>query len=124
VTIITPHMHAGADLPVHHAPQLYRKLARMGVAVQPATFVTRIDPDEVICEARFGGAQTRLDHAGTIVFAMGNRACNALTEPLRMRGLEVHVVGDALAPRQVDHAIVDGELAGWMIGSGGNDAAT
>ena len=124
VTIITPHMHAGADLPVHHAPQLYRKLARMGVAVRPATFVTRILQGVVICEDRFGGQEARLDHEGAVVLAMGNVACNALADPLRALGLEVHVVGDALAPRQVDHAIVDGERAGWMIGSGGNDAET
>ncbi|RXV59145.1 hypothetical protein C6W92_15630 [Roseovarius sp. A46] len=122
VTIITPHMHAGADLPVHHAPQLYRKLARTGISVRPATFVTQILPDAVLCEDRFGGAKTRLDHDGAIVLAMGNVARNGLADPLRVLGLEVHVVGDALAPRQVDHAIVDGERAGWMIGSGGNDA--
>lgn len=124
VTIITPHMYAGADLPVHHAPQLYRKLARMGVAVHPSTFVTQIVPGAVICEGRFDGQETRLSHEGAIVLAMGNIANSALADPLRALGLEVHVVGDALAPRQVDHAIVDGERAGWMIGSGGNDAET
>jgi 2,4-dienoyl-CoA reductase-like NADH-dependent reductase (Old Yellow Enzyme family) len=124
VTIITPHMHAGADLPVHHAPQLYRKLARMNVAVRPATFITRIERGAVICEDRFGGQETRLDHTGAIVLAMGNVARNALADPLRAQGIEVHVVGDALSPRQVDHAIVDGERAGWMIGTGGNDAET
>jgi 2,4-dienoyl-CoA reductase-like NADH-dependent reductase (Old Yellow Enzyme family) len=124
VTIITPHFHAGADLPVHHAPQLYRKLAKIGVTVRPATFVTRIEPGTVICEDRFDGRETRLEHGGAIVLAMGNVARNALSKPLRALGLEVHVVGDALAPRQVDHAITDGERAGWMIGSGGNDVAT
>lgn len=122
VTIITPHIHAGADLPVHHAPQLYRKLSRLGVAVRPVTFVTRIEPDAVTCENRFDGKQTRLDHEGAIVLAMGNVAQNALADPLKALGLEVHVVGDALAPRQVDQAIMDGERAGWMIGSGGNHA--
>lgn len=124
VTIITPHFHAGADLPVHHAPQLYRKLAKIGTTVRPATFVTQIEPDAVICEDRFDGHETRLEHKGAIVLAMGNIARNALAEPLRALGLEVHVVGDALAPRQVDHAITDGERAGWMIGSGGNDVST
>jgi 2,4-dienoyl-CoA reductase-like NADH-dependent reductase (Old Yellow Enzyme family) len=122
VTILTPHMYAGADLPVHHAPQLYRKLARMGVMVRPATFAIGITPDSILCEGRFDGRAARIEHTGPIVLAMGNTSENALAGPLRASGLEVHVVGDALAPRQVDHAIVDGERAGWMIGSGGSDA--
>ena len=119
VTIITPHMHAGADLPVHHAPSLYRRMAAMGVSVKPATFVTSIHPHALNCEYRFGGSAYRLDHEGPIVLAMGSLANNSLARSLEARGLEVLVVGDALAPRQVDAAIVDGERAGWMIGSGG-----
>ena len=118
VTIITPHMHAGADLPVHHAPQLYRRLAAMEISVMPATFVTRIGKGELLCEDRFGGRERRVDHDGAVVLAMGNISLGALAPSLDAQGVEVHVVGDALAPRQVDAAIVDGERAGWMIGSG------
>lgn len=124
VTIVTPHMHAGADLPVHHAPQLYRRLAGMGIAVEPATFVTSIGRAALVCERRFGGQEYRVDHAGPVVLAMGNVASNALARPLEARGIDVFVVGDALTPRQVDMAIVDGERAGWMIGSGGQHGET
>jgi hypothetical protein len=115
VTIVTPHMHAGADLPVHHAPALYRRLAALGVEVLPATFVTAIEPTVVACEARFSGAVRRMEHTGPVVLAMGNRANDALARTIPGRGIELHVVGDALAPRQVDIAILDGERAGWAI---------
>jgi hypothetical protein len=115
VTIVTPHMHAGADLPVHHAPALYRRLAALGIEVLPATFVTTIEPTGVACEARFSGALRRMEHTGPIILAMGNRANNALARSMASRGIELHVVGDALAPRQVDIAILDGERAGWAI---------
>ena len=115
VTIVTPHMHAGADLPVHHAPALYRRLAALGIAVIPATFVTAIEPDGLVCEDRFNGSARRIPHDGPIVLAMGGRADDTLARDLEGNGLEIFLVGDALAPRQVDVAILDGERAGWMI---------
>ncbi|SEG39481.1 FAD-dependent oxidoreductase [Bosea lathyri] len=115
VTIVTPHMHAGADLPVHHAPALYRRLAALGIAVIPATFVTAIEPDGLVCEDRFNGSARRIAHDGPIVLAMGGRADDTLARDLEGSGLEIFLVGDALAPRQVDVAILDGERAGWMI---------
>jgi 2,4-dienoyl-CoA reductase-like NADH-dependent reductase (Old Yellow Enzyme family) len=115
VTIVTPHMHAGADLPVHHAPNLYRRLATLGIDVLPGTFVTQITASGLACEARFGGTLRHLDHTGPVVLAMGNRANDSLASIITKRGVELHVVGDALAPRQVDIAILDGERAGWTI---------
>lgn len=115
VTIVTPHMHAGADLPVHHAPALYRRLAALGVDVVPATFVVAIEPDGIVCEDRFGGATRRIAHDGPVIVAMGNTANDHLARELADTGLDLLVVGDARAPRQVDIAILDGERAGWMI---------
>jgi 2,4-dienoyl-CoA reductase-like NADH-dependent reductase (Old Yellow Enzyme family)/thioredoxin reductase len=115
VTIVTPHMHAGADLPVHHAPALYRRLAEFGVTVVPATFVTAIEPGNLVCEERFGGRERRIGHDGPVVLAMGNRADNALARELERSAVDLFTVGDALTPRQVDVAILDGERAGWMI---------
>jgi len=115
VTIVTPHMHAGADLPVHHAPALYRRLAALRIAVTPASFVIAIEPQRLVCEARFGGATSTIAHAGSVVLAMGNSADDVLARQLAGSDLEIHLVGDALAPRQVDIAILDGERAGWTL---------
>jgi hypothetical protein len=46
---------------------------------------------------------------------MGSLTQDALSRELESTGLDVFLVGDALAPRQVDMAILDGERAGWMI---------
>ena len=115
VTIVTPHMHAGANLPVHHAPALYRRLSSLGIAVVTATFVVGIEPAALMCEDRFSGRRRTIDHDGPVVLAMGNRANDTLVQELDGSGLDVLVVGDAFAPRQVDAAIIDGERAGWMI---------
>lgn len=115
VTIVTPHMHAGADLPVHHAPALYRRLAGIGIDVHAATFVTAIEDDGLLCEARFGERRWRLAGVDRVVIAMGNEANNGLARDLADARMATMVVGDAVAPRQVDAAILDGERAGWMI---------
>ncbi|MBW3098187.1 FAD-dependent oxidoreductase [Pseudohoeflea coraliihabitans] len=116
VTIITPHMHAGADLPVHHAPHLYRRLASLGIATMASTFVTAVTEDGLECEDRFGGGTHFRAHGGPVVLAMGNVAQNSMAADCEALGLETFIIGDALAPRQADVAIVDGERAGWMIG--------
>lgn len=115
VTIVTPHMHAGANLPVHHAPALYRRLATLGIGVIPSTFVTAIEPHRLFCEERFGCGARQIEHEGAVILAMGNRADDAMARGFAGSGIEIHVVGDALAPRQVDTAILDGERAGWML---------
>ncbi len=38
-----------------------------------------------------------------------------LPKTLRRSGVEILVVGDALAPRQIENANLDGERAGWLI---------
>lgn len=113
--ILTPHFHAGADLPVHHAPALYRRLGSLGITVETSVFVTGIGPDTVTCEDRFTGETRAIDHAGPVVLAMGSIANDTLARRLGDEFAALHVVGDALAPRQVDAAILDGERAGWMI---------
>lgn len=115
VRIVTPHLYAGADLPVHHAPSLYRRLARLGVEVVPATFVLGITGDALLCEGRFDGRELRLGHTGPVILAMGNVANAGLARELDEMGQRILVTGDALAPRQIDAAILDGERAGWMI---------
>jgi hypothetical protein len=108
-------MHAGADLPVHHAPALYRHLSAAGVEVVPATFVTEIRPESVACEARFGGRRFEIAPVATVVLAMGNVAETGLAADLERTSAETLLVGDAVAPRQVEHAILDGERAGWLL---------
>lgn len=115
VTLVTPHPYAGAELPVQYSPQLYRRLAVLGVSTVHSTFVTAVGPDAVDCLGRFDGRRSRMAHRGSVVLAMGNLANNRLAKELEQHQARVLMVGDALAPRHVEAAILDGERAGWMI---------
>jgi hypothetical protein len=42
------------------------------------------------------------------VYAYGGRSVDELSEPLKARGVAVEVVGDAFAPRSLQHAILEG----------------
>jgi 2,4-dienoyl-CoA reductase-like NADH-dependent reductase (Old Yellow Enzyme family)/thioredoxin reductase len=115
VTLVTPHLHAGADLPIHHVPSLYRHLAAAGVEVLPAIFVSAIEDNTVKCVGRFDGKNYEIEAVESVVLAMGNAANNLLSGELERSGKEVLIVGDALAPRQIDVAILEGERAGWTL---------
>lgn len=115
VTLITPHLYAGADLPVHHAPALYRRLAAAGVKVIPHSFVTAVRESVVECNDRFSGETWRLTGVDSVILAMGNCPESALIDALAGLMTEVLPVGDCVAPRQIEQAIADGERAGWMI---------
>jgi hypothetical protein len=51
----------------------------------------------------------------SFVYAYGGCAIDTLSEPLRERGLKVRIVGDAFAPRSLQHAILEGHQCGREI---------
>jgi 2,4-dienoyl-CoA reductase-like NADH-dependent reductase (Old Yellow Enzyme family)/thioredoxin reductase len=49
------------------------------------------------------------------VYAWGGVAVDTLSQPLRERGVAVEVVGDAFAPRSLQHAILEGHRCGREV---------
>ncbi|HEX2948179.1 MAG TPA: hypothetical protein VHV83_01180, partial [Armatimonadota bacterium] len=54
--------------------------------------------------------------ADTVVICLGSRSNDGLAEVLRSMVPQVMVVGDAVKPRKVTDAMVDGALAGLSSG--------
>ena len=115
VQIVTPHLHPAAELHVNFAGEVYAHLMPLAVKVHPHTLVTEIAGRAVTCRDRYSERQTVLEDIDTVVLAMGNVAHNPLGELLRGRVERLYTVGDCVAPRRIDDAIVDGERVGWMI---------
>lgn len=131
VHLVSPHLHAGSQLPIHHVPDLYRRLAKGHIKVSPHTIATQIEPGRVLCRDRFSGHQWQIDGIDSVVLALANRADNTLFRTLqdaqitrkrqraRIRqpapALSLYAIGDCVAPRQIEHAITDGERVGWML---------
>jgi hypothetical protein len=59
--------------------------------------------------------QERTVEVDTVVTALGGRANDALARDLEGRGVEIHVVGDALAPRTIHDAVLTATRAARLL---------
>ena len=109
---VTPAPWAGMDLDPATAAPLRRRLGTLGVEVRPQTTVVAYDGEtatlfDVLCH--------KADRAAPVdaVVVAGNRASvNADVVP---PGVEHHVVGDAVAPRDVGIAMLEAERIGRSL---------
>lgn len=93
---------------------LYQRLARKGVKVSMLHKLVRITGETVTVCDTFTGDERTIDGA-SVVLACGMRADDALAGALRGHIAEVHVIGDALAPRRIMHATLEGARAALAI---------
>ena len=59
--------------------------------------------------------QERTVEVDTVVIAVGGRAHDALARDLEGQGVEIHVVGDALAPRTIHDAVLTATRAARLL---------
>ena len=80
--------------------------------------VTRITPDAVELRDVYTGETSRRAPVHGVVFMLGAAAEDALFHELladRERGLDLKLIGDAMAPRRASDAIREGEIAAREI---------
>jgi 2,4-dienoyl-CoA reductase-like NADH-dependent reductase (Old Yellow Enzyme family)/thioredoxin reductase len=103
-----PAAEDGTRLPLLH------RLMNKGVKPSLLHRLVRVDErGPVVCNA-FTGAERCIDAAG-VVLVCGQRPNDALAGALRGKVAEVHLVGDALAPRRIVHATLEGARAGVRL---------
>jgi 2,4-dienoyl-CoA reductase-like NADH-dependent reductase (Old Yellow Enzyme family) len=105
VEIATRFFSVGEDIDPRLKISVYTRLLDRGVTLTPLAVVREVGPGG----ARLQHTLTRREwtvEADTIVTALGGRADDALARALEDRGVEVHLVGDALAPRTIHDAIL------------------
>ncbi len=110
VEVVTPSLSAGTALDLTNVIPIYERLLHRGVVISPLSRVREVRGNSVIVANVFTGRERTIDGIDTVVAAIGNRAENDLYYSLKGRGLEVHAVGDCVAPRTVLRAIRDGNL--------------
>lgn len=114
VTIVTPQVHPGDYMEISFVPDLYRRILPKGIEIVANTFVSRIEGERLVLEDRYTGQTRLLTGVDGVVLAMGNQVNDGLYRSLKGK-VTVHAIGDALAPRRLDEAILDGERIGRMI---------
>lgn len=116
VEIVTRETMVGLDIDPTLRPILYRRLFTKGVVMTPLTAVLEIGTEAVRVEHVYS-RRAREIAADLVVLALGGEARAELYERLRAASpqLEVHRVGDAVAPRRLYDALLEGTRVGHQV---------
>jgi 2,4-dienoyl-CoA reductase-like NADH-dependent reductase (Old Yellow Enzyme family)/thioredoxin reductase len=110
VTLISRYFMVGEDIDEGLRSDLYARLYGQGVVLQPLTAASAIVPGGVRTRHTFSGAEATLE-ADTVVLSFGGKANDRLFHELDGRVPELRLVGDAVSPRRIHDALLDGTRA-------------
>jgi pyruvate/2-oxoglutarate dehydrogenase complex dihydrolipoamide dehydrogenase (E3) component len=105
VCIASEQLYVGQGIDLKTLYPLQRRLREQGVEMMPSTRFVGWDGGRPVVADVFTGAERALSLIDTVVWASTGRVVDDLVEPLRAAGLDVHAVGDCVAPRRVEHAV-------------------
>ncbi|MFC9362665.1 FAD-dependent oxidoreductase, partial [Rhodococcus sp. NPDC057014] len=105
VTVLTPAAAFASGLPAEGRVQYLRRLSGQPVDVRVLSSIVAVSDGSVEFENTLSGARTRLD-ADRVVVAGERRSAD--WSHLAPDNPRVHVIGDALVPRKVAHAVAEG----------------
>jgi dimethylglycine catabolism A len=114
VEVVTRFFSVGEDVDPRLKTSVYTRFYQKGITMTPLSVVQEVGPGWVRLANTLTN-QERTVEADTVVTALGGRAENELERALGGRGFEVHVVGDALAPRTIHDAILTATRAARRI---------
>jgi 2,4-dienoyl-CoA reductase-like NADH-dependent reductase (Old Yellow Enzyme family)/ribulose 1,5-bisphosphate synthetase/thiazole synthase len=115
VRIVTSALVPGQGIPMVDQMTIYERLRQKGVEFIVTKMVTDWTGGSLGIRDVFNGAEERLG-ADTVVHALQPQPMNELHWQLNGRVSEVHLIGDAYAPRRLIHATQDGAIVGRLVG--------
>ena len=115
ITVLTPATSFGARLPAEGHAQLMARLRGAPLDIRPLTGVESIAATSVTTRNVMSAAVAEL--GADLVVVVGERRARAW-EALVPAGPSVRVVGDAVVPRRVQHAIAEGRAAARAVSQG------
>jgi hypothetical protein len=98
-------------------PHVYGRVLGKGLEYRLNSWASGIEGDRVALFNLYTGAADSIEGVDTIVLATGQKANDELYFGLKGALENLHRIGDCLAPRKLDHAIYEGELAGRELWS-------
>jgi 2,4-dienoyl-CoA reductase-like NADH-dependent reductase (Old Yellow Enzyme family) len=119
VEIVTALPGVASEIDPTQRPFVLRRLERAHVRLGPNLECVRSEPAGAILRHVHAGNELHRHGVGLIVIAGHRRAAPGPRAALRERrpDLELHVVGDALAPRTLLDAVAEGARAGAEVGA-------
>jgi len=110
VTLISKYFMVGEDIDEGIRSDLYARLFGQGVVLEPLTAAKAIVPGGLRTRHTFSGAEAIIE-ADTVVLSCGGKANDGLYHELDGRVPELRLVGDAVSPRRIHDALLDGTRA-------------
>jgi mycofactocin system FadH/OYE family oxidoreductase 2 len=98
-------------------PHVYGRLLGKGLEYRLNVWASGIEASRVSIFNLYTGAAESLEGVDTVVLVTGQKANDELYFALKGTVPNLHRIGDCLAPRKLDHAIYEGELAGRELWS-------
>jgi 2,4-dienoyl-CoA reductase-like NADH-dependent reductase (Old Yellow Enzyme family)/thioredoxin reductase len=116
VTLGVTGYHAGQRLQQYVRDEMIATATRLGVTILPLVRIMGVDEDSVYFQHVLTDEPVVVDDVAALVLAQGHASVDALLRELEdAGGPEVHGVGDCLAPRTVEEAVLEGLRVGSQI---------
>ena len=115
VDMITPMEAIGTLLGATTRPPMYQRLFKKGIVIRPHLHVRAIEGDTLVTENAWSQTTGELSGYDAVVYAFGGQSVDSLSPALKAKVPQVFVVGDAFAPRTLQHAILEGHTFGRKI---------
>lgn len=108
-------MVAGQTIPQYARDTWLGDLYRLGVEILPYMRLHGIDDEDAYFQHTLSGEAVVVQGVDTLVTALGTQSDSTLEEDLSDWPGEVHVIGDALCPRTVEEAVLEGLKAAAIL---------
>ncbi len=116
VEVVTGQFYVGGDLGITLDIELwYRRVLAKGVRLTANHFLAGLGPNSATIINNYTGQPRQLENLALAVMAIPQAANNSLYFQLQGKVKSLYRVGDCVAPRRVEHAILDGERAARAI---------
>jgi 2,4-dienoyl-CoA reductase (NADPH2) len=110
VTVLTPLLAAGAEIPAQSVPNLFRHLRARGARWITSHAIREVRERQVVAAHVLSGRPTVLEDIDTLIRVPHQEADIGLRDALGAAGVRVHTIGDCVAPRRITEAVREGHL--------------
>lgn len=116
IEMVTSDPFVGVELaPIGELNLMRQRLLQKGVVFTQEVQVEEIGPDKVTARERYSNRIITFEGYDTVVVDAGNVALDSLYHQLKGQVPEVYRVGDAVAPRGIEMAILEGRAVGERV---------
>ncbi|HLH62464.1 MAG TPA: mycofactocin system FadH/OYE family oxidoreductase 2 [Ktedonobacteraceae bacterium] len=117
IEVVTPQFYVGGDLGITLDIELwYRRVLAKGARLTANHFLASLERGSATIVNNYTGQSRQIEQLALVVMATPQVANDSLYRQLQGRVKELYRVGDCVAPRRVEHAILDGERVARALG--------